>query len=150
MIRTAGSRWCRRARHQAAVALRWCTALWLVCYLVHTPIHLLLEPHSGAADSWDNAFPAAAACTVAEAGSAGEEDHERHPAAQHTLKVTQPVRVAVAEMVSGQAVESVYVEAGRPMPQGFGFSGLSPPELSQCWQFVFRAALPVRAPSLIS
>lgn len=137
-------------RRQVGAALRWCATLWLVLYIAYTPIHLYLEPHSDGADSWERALPAPAADCVADAGHDGDEHHERHPAAQHTLKVTQPVRVAVAEMVPVQAVEWVCVEADRSMPQVFGFSGLSPPELPRSWQFFFRAALPVRAPSLIS
>jgi hypothetical protein len=38
------------------------------------------------------------------------------------------------------------------LPSQFGPSppGTAPPELSHCWQFSFRAALPARAPSLAS
>jgi len=150
MTRAARPRGCRRACRQATAALRFCAALWLVFYTAYTPIHLYLEPHSNAADSWESALPAAAADWVADPGHEGDEHHERHPAAQHTLKVTQPVRVALAEMVPVQTVEWVHVEPDCSMPPVFGFSGLSPPELARCWQFFFRAALPVRAPSLIS
>jgi hypothetical protein len=56
----------------------------------------------------------------------------------------------VVEMMPVQVVAWVDPQGSCPPPQVVEFSGLSPPELSRCWQFVFRAALPVRAPSLHS
>jgi hypothetical protein len=35
-------------------------------------------------------------------------------------------------------------------PFGPSPPGVAPPELSHCWQFSFRAALPARAPSIAS
>jgi len=37
-----------------------------------------------------------------------------------------------------------------PTPTTFLSTNSSPPELTQTWQFVYRAALPVRAPSFVS
>ena len=39
---------------------------------------------------------------------------------------------------------------GEQQPSGLAPPGTAPPQLSHCWQFCFRAALPARAPSLIS
>ena len=37
-----------------------------------------------------------------------------------------------------------------PQPSGLAPPGTAPPQLSRCWQFSFRAALPARAPSFAS
>jgi hypothetical protein len=37
-----------------------------------------------------------------------------------------------------------------PPSSGLAPPGTAPPQLSHCWQFAFRTALPARAPSLIS
>ena len=37
-----------------------------------------------------------------------------------------------------------------PQPSGLAPPGTAPPQLSCCWQFSFRAALPARAPSFAS
>jgi hypothetical protein len=47
-------------------------------------------------------------------------------------------------------VECMDAEKDCPPPPVFEFSGLAPPELLRSWQFFFRTALPVRAPSLFS
>lgn len=41
-------------------------------------------------------------------------------------------------------------ELGGPCTSGLAPPGVAPPELALSWQFFFRAALPVRAPSLAS
>ena len=134
----------------AGAALRLCVGLWLVLQIVYTPIHLYQVPHAEEAD-FSTATPLASA-----AAFEGDEDqdsdghHERHSAAQHKLKVLRSQRAPVAEMVSVTVAEWVVTEKDCPQPQVFGFSGLSPPELPRCWQFLFRTALPVRAPSVLS
>ena len=146
----AHRQWTGRSRHQAGAALRLCTALWLVFYIVYTPIHLYRVPHSDGADCATSAVPGGGLEFAADESHDGHGNHERHPAAQHKFKVTQSTRAVLVDMLPVQAVEWVDVEKDCPLPQVFVFSGLSPPELPGCWQFIFRTALPVRAPSLLS
>lgn len=143
-------RWTGRTSRTAGTALRLCLGLGLVFYIVYAPIHLYLEPHSEDTDAWAPTRTAADAASVGQQDHDGDDHHARHPAAQHKLKVMQPTRAPVAEMAAVQPVQWVEPERACPPPQAFGFSGLSPPELPRCWQFVFRAALPVRAPSVLS
>lgn len=42
------------------------------------------------------------------------------------------------------------IETSLTLPSGLAPPGTAPPQLSHCWQFSFRTALPARAPSLIS
>lgn len=51
----------------------------------------------------------------------------------------------VAFMAALPAVEEVLAKLS-----GVSFLTAAPPELSSCWQFAFRTALPVRAPSFAS
>jgi hypothetical protein len=66
------------------------------------------------------------------------------------MKALRAERAALAEMVLIPMAEWAQREETQPSAEVFEFSGLSPPELSRSWQFFFRAALPVRAPSLFS
>ncbi len=150
MSEALGLRWTRRTGQVAGGALRICVALWMVFHIAHTPIHLHIHPHC---EDWQAGhgagLPHSADCIVDETHH-GDDHHDRHPAAQHKFKVTQPTRAMVVEMVSVQAAEWVKTDQGFSQPEFFDFSGLSPPELARTWQFIFRAALPVRAPSLLS
>lgn len=124
--------------------------LWLVFYILYTPIHLYRVPHSEEADY------TAAAPLVAAAALVGDEDehddghHQRHPSAQHKFKLVNSERVVLGQMWVVPAVEWEDAEQDCSQPRVFDFSGLSPPELLRCWQFFFRAALPIRAPSPLS
>jgi hypothetical protein len=150
MNRAKQRQWMGRVSRSVGTALRLCAVLLLILQIVYTPIHLVRVPHSDVAD-----FSAAAPMTSATA-FAGDENqdgdghHERHPAAQHKLKVTQLTRAIFVEMVQIPEIKWLDAENECPQPQAVDFSGLSPPELPRCWQFFFRAALPVRAPSLLS
>lgn len=148
--RALGLRRSRRTGHRFRGALRFCAALWMLFSVAYTPIHLYLEPHSDEADAGTTAAPSHAGALAATQGEDGNDHHGRHPAAQHKFKVTQSARAVVSEMMPTQAMEWVDPHEGCPQPQVVGFSGLSPPELSRSWQFIFRAALPVRAPSFLS
>ena len=134
----------------AGKALRFCVAVWLVLQVIYTPIHTYLEPHSDVADFKSSGESAGVAVLLSDGDHDGEGDHERHSAAEHQLKALRTQRAPVAEMVTISVVEAVVAEKDCPQSQVLEFSGLSPPELSRCWQFIFRAALPVRAPSLLS
>ena len=134
----------------AGAALRSCVALLLVVQIVYTPIHLLREPHADEAEFSATGPLAAAAVFAGAEAPDGDGHHERHSAAQHKLKVVRSQRAPVAEMGLVTVVECVLAERGSPQPQVFDFSGLSPPEFVRSWQFFFRTALPVRAPSLLS
>ena len=57
--------------------------------------------------------------------------------------------VLVAPELSALYVAAAVLEA-LPADVSFGISTTAPPEQQRCWQFVLRAALPVRAPSLAS
>jgi hypothetical protein len=119
-------------------------------YIAYTPIHLYVEPHSDGANGSTGAASARSGDCYADNRHDGDDHHERHSAEQHKFKGTQPTRAIVAEMMPVPAMEWVNPDEGRPEPQLVEFSGLSPPEFSCSWQFIFRAALPVRAPSLLS
>ena len=134
----------------AGPALRTCVALWLILQIVCTSIHLYLEPHSDGADSRSCGASASLTGFTGDGDHDGDGDHERHSAAQHELKALRSVRLGPAQIFVASAVQWVDVEQDCPQPQVFQFSGLSPPELPRSWQFLFRAALPVRAPSLLS
>ena len=143
-------RWTAHASSAAGAALRACVPLWLILQIVFTSIHLYLEPHSdgagtnsGGASAWFTAF-------AGDDDHDGDGDHERHSAAQHELKALRSARLGPAQIFVASAVQWVDVEQDCPQPQVFEFSGLSPPELPRSWQFLLRAALPVRAPSLLS
>ena len=124
-------------------------AVWLVFQILYTPVHLYWEPHSEDADFDAASSAAPAVAMLADAGHDDDEHHERHPAAQHKFKVVNSERLVLGQMLVVPAVEWMDAEKDCPQPEIFDFSGLSPPELSRCWQFIFRAALPVRAPSLL-
>jgi hypothetical protein len=124
--------------------------LWLVLQVVYTPIHLSLEPHSEEAE-FSTAAPLAPTAVFAGAeGHEGDGHHERHPAAQHKFKVVKSERLVMGHFLAVVPVELMQSETDCPQPQVFGYSGLSPPALPRCWQFFFRTALPVRAPTLLS
>ena len=76
-------------------------------HIVHTPIHLHIQPHC---EDWQAGhgvgLPHNADCIVDETLH-GDDLHDRHPAAQHKFKMTQPARAMVVEMVSVQAVARV-------------------------------------------
>jgi hypothetical protein len=142
--------WKRGADCFAGAVLRFCVALLLILQIAYTPIHLSLEPHSDEADFSAAAPRGSGAMHVGEEDHDADAHHERHPAAQHKFKLTQPARAPLVEMLPVEATERVAVERDCPRVKLFEFSGLSPPELPCSWQFVLRTALPVRAPSLLS
>ena len=134
----------------AVAALRCCVSFLLVIQILYTPVHLRLVPHS------DDAELGQAAALAADPGIAAADDHdghgrhERHSASQHQFKGVSSQRAPVAEMALVTLVEWVAAEEGGSAAPRFEFAGLSPPEFLCSWQFFLRAALPVRAPSLLS
>lgn len=130
--------------------MRFCLSLWVALQIVYTPIHLYHEPHSDDASSGGAAPRTTAAAFIGNQDQSPDGHHERHPGAQHKIKLLRPQRVAPMDVVFVAALEWEVAEKDCLEPQPLEFSGLSPPELSRCWQFAFRAALPVRAPSLHS
>jgi len=147
MSRWKQRRWTGIASRMVGAPLRLCLGFWLVLQIVYTPIHLYRVPHSDEAD-FGTAAPQTAAGIFA--GDEGHGHHERHSAAQHKFKVLRPERAALPEVFLAPTVACVVVRQDCPLPEVFEFSGLSPPELLRCWQFLVRAALPVRAPSCLS
>jgi hypothetical protein len=137
-----------RPRRKACAALRLGASLWFVWCIAFTPLHLYLEPH---ADETEFASFTNAPTTIG--GDTGHDDpgnHEQHSAAQHKLKVLRTHRAAPLDVVLAPVAEC-WVAAPHILPPLVSeSSGLSPPEFACGWQFVFRAALPVRAPSLLS
>ena len=142
--------WTGRTSRAAGAALRLSVGLWLVLQIVYTPIHLYRVPHSEEADFSAPAPLGTAAALDGDEGHGGDGEHERHPAAQHKFKVLRSERAAMPGVFLAPVVACAEVGQCCPQPEVVDFSGLSPPELSCCWQFFFRAALPVRAPSLPS
>ena len=123
--------------------MRFCVAVWVVFQILYTPIHLCQVPHL---DEGDLHAASAAAPGAVAAVLAGDDDqdahghHERHPAAQHKFKVVSSERLVQVGVWLAPAVEWRDAEKACPQPPVFGFSGLSPPEFSSSWQFIFRAA----------
>jgi hypothetical protein len=149
MSRAIQRRWTERASRVAGAALRFCVALSLVLQIVLTSIHVYLEPHSDGADTSSGGASAWLTAFAGDDDHDGDGDHERHSAAQHELKALRSARLGPAQIFVASAVQWVDVEQDCPQPQVLEFSGLSPPELARSWQFLVRAALPVRAPSLL-
>lgn len=150
MSKWTNKRWIRRTSRKAGEALRFSLALFLMLQIVCTSIHIYLEPHSDLLDSGSNERPALVTAVIGDDGHDDDSDHERHPVTHHDLKALRTQRAPVAEMVMIVTEAWAPAEKDCPEPQAFEFSGLSPPEFPRCWQFFLRAALPVRAPSLLA
>ena len=94
-----------------------------------------------------------------EADSQGSHEHDadNHEAADgkcalSSTHVSAPVPDAMVSpfllsVLGLDLVSELHVERH---PSGLAPPGTAPPQLSHCWQFSFRTALPARAPSLIS
>lgn len=101
----------------------------------------LIHQHHGQADSssrgGDNHEAADGNCRV-------ESNH---------VQVPQPVLsgpLLPRESADYPLPVAAFIEDLLTLPNGPAPPGAAPPELSHCWQFFFRTALPARAPSLIS
>lgn len=149
MSRAIHTRGTGEARRKAGEILRFGVALWLVFYLVYTPFHLYCVPHSDETQSSPSA-PMAHAVALVDGGDHPEGGHRDHSANQHKLKALRSDRAACADVMLVPVTVWMEAKSERPGRELPGFSGLSPPELHRGWQFLFRAALPVRAPSFIS
>lgn len=149
MSRAPGRRGERRAGRKARGALRSCAAVWLVFHIAYTPIHLCLEPHCDVAHVGTGPAPVHAGDFVAGNTHDGDDHQHRHCAEQHESKVAEPTRAMVAERTPAQLAEWANPLEGCPQRQRVSISGLSPPEFSCSWRFLLRAALPVRAPSVL-
>lgn len=69
-------------------------------------------------------------------------------AGRYTAQITPPIALLPLDALA--LVPWALVDTPqRPQPDSYS-SGLAPPELPVTWQFSFRAALPPRAPSIIS
>jgi hypothetical protein len=129
--------------------LRSCIAIYLILQILWTPIHVFMEPHSDLADArWSRTLSHDKSSLVSE-GHDSDSDHERHSASQHNIQVLSPRTLPAAEMALVHFTECQLMENVRTEEQilVLSGSGLSPPELLRSWQFISRAALPVRAPS---
>lgn len=94
-----------------------------------------------------------------EADSGGPHEHEadNHAAADglclapsvKTLP-TKPVAVVPFPWLDVALLNAAQNFSALPSHPGPSPPGTAPPEFSHCWQFSFRAALPVRAPSFAS
>ena len=123
-------------------------AIWLILQIVYTPLHLSLELHSD--ETCFSPTISALALPNVVSDDDHDENHDRHPAQQHKFKTTASARTAIVALWLAPAAEWVDIKNDIRVYQPFVLSGLSPPHLHCRWQFLFRAALPVRAPSLLS
>ncbi|HWQ90794.1 MAG TPA: hypothetical protein VN673_03915 [Clostridia bacterium] len=139
-----------RTRHVVGAALRPLLAIYLMLHIVGTPIHLYLEPHSDSTGAYRMHTGIQVTSTIGYEADDSHSKHERHSASQHELQGLRTQRAPVADMENVRVAECLLLEKGRPEQQVLVSSGLSPPEIPRSWQFVFRAALPVRAPSFAS
>ena len=86
-----------------------------------------------------------------------EHDGDNHAAADGfcllssgKVQVPAPVLVAAPGWLMVARLTQPVEESGALLRSGLSPPGLAPPEFQHRWQFFFRAALPARAPSLIS
>jgi hypothetical protein len=119
-------------------------------WLFYTPLHCHLEPRCHARFAADARSCTPCTPTIHNACAASEGHHHEHPNSQHQIELTQSGRPTSAPAATLVAKVWTEPESDGPRPPGFGLSGLSPPEITHAWQFLFRAALPARAPSCVS
>jgi hypothetical protein len=119
-----------------------------VLQIVCAPLHIHLEPHRYLPDF--DAAGSLVSTVVSEEAHDKHGHHDQHSAAQHKLTALRLARLALGQMLPVAAMPWVDARPDLPEMPIFEFSGLSPPELPRCWQFLFRAALPIRAPSCLS
>lgn len=141
--------WTRHASRQTGVVPRICLAILLIYNILYTPIHLHRMPHSHGAD-FHGAVTSVPAALWRAAEGHDDDHHPPHPAAQHKLNLVKTERLIWEWLWVIPVTAWLDPQNCRPALQKFDFSGLSPPELICGWQFFFRAALPVRAPSSVS
>jgi hypothetical protein len=71
-------------------------------------------------------------------------EHSQYKASQERVSIPTPALVQVALALSAE------VERALPDEVNLGVLTAAPPEIPKGWQFSSRAALPIRAPSLLS
>jgi len=84
----------------------------------------------------------------------GSDNHEAAdgkyaPSSTH-VRVPLPDAVASPMLFRAPGLDWASELHVEQQPSGLPPPGVAPPQLSHCWQFSFRTALPARAPSLIS
>lgn len=139
----------RRALGPAGRAVRFVAALALVSCIAYHPIELCLEPHAHPVNAMPGTVFGHAGACLADDRHHAEDHHERHSAEEHQVKGPPPTRILEFESVPVRAWEALDLSASRPQPSGVDLSGLSPPEFRGSWQFLYRTAPPIRAPSLL-
>ena len=133
------------------IQLRAIVALLLVAFWLPASSHALLEYagliHERHADHDDH---------EAESSGSHEHDADNHDAADGKyapsstlVRVPLPDSIAMP-MFFAPGLNWASELRIEPPPAGLAPPGTAPPQLSHGWQFSFRAALPVRAPSLAS
>ena len=133
------------------IQLRAIVALLLVAFWLPASSHALLEYagliHERHADHDDH---------DAESSGSHEHDADNHDAADGKyapsstlVRVPLPDSIAMP-MFFAPGLNWASELRIEPPPAGLAPPGTAPPQLSHGWQFSFRAALPVRAPSLAS
>ena len=93
----------------------------------------------------------------ADSNGSHEHDTDNHEAADGQcalssthISVSVPDAVVSLFLLTTLGLEWASELHAEPHPSGLAPPGTAPPQLSHCWQFSFRTALPARAPSLIS
>ena len=86
-----------------------------------------------------------------------EHDTDNHQAADGLcvfssgkVELTKPLAVTAMPCLVAAWFDAATVPSALTAHSGPAPPGVAPPELSHRWQFCFRAALPVRAPSFVS
>lgn len=143
-------RWDRRVSRKTCALSRACLALLIILQIVYTPIHLHQVPHDDEAPFGVLATPTPGVAFAPDDHDGDGHHDQRHPAVQHKFKGVSPERLVIGQMELMPSLEWAEPAGNHSQPCLFGFSGLSPPELTVSWRFIFRAALPVRAPSFLS
>jgi hypothetical protein len=143
----------RRLRPRAASGWRGLVVIGLVCHLLYTPIHLVLESHSDDVSPIRTASAPTTQACLDYNDSHQDAHHEWHPSFQHNCEAINcsPLVVrstlTVVVMPWREAVEGI---SQLQEPPDGRWHGLAPPGLVRTWQFHTRAAPPVRAPAVLS
>lgn len=141
------------ARPQFFLGYRALVALWLVCSVIYTPIHLALVSHGDETHSIEPGSGVAALNCFDHDDSHSDEQHAWHPSSQHSFEAVSSGRLVVIStpaILIGPWLDAAEVLSEPSEPPKCRSQGTSPPELIRGWQFHTRAAPPARAPSVLS
>ena len=140
-----------RTSRTAGRVQRFFATIGLVLQILYTLFHVCQEAHLDCA-----AFSVPDSKVSSGVSSIGCDDqdpsgsHEQHSSVEHKIEVPRSQRLAMAVVLALPAAQAVDPEPDAAPSYAYSLCSRAPLHLSGCWQFVYRTALPVRAPSLLS